>query len=890
MPLAAGQTLNYYEILGPLGVGGMGEVYLARDTRLEREVAIKVLPEELADDEERLRRFEREAKTLASLNHPNVAGIHGVDQVDDVCFLALELVPGEDLAARISRGALPVDEAVDICRQIAEGLEAAHEAGVVHRDLKPANVRITPEGVVKILDFGLAKPLQPKRTAESGVTTAESDSFLMTEDGLVLGTPTYMSPEQARGKPVDRRTDIWAFGCVLYECLTGRRVFSGDSLTDVLAAIVERDPDWSQLPAAVPRDVRRLLGRCLDKDPRRRLRDVGEARVVLVGDAAVAGPEAEPGIAKGSNLPFFAGLIAASVAWLVVIATVETLRDGSDAEASEGAFLTDIAVSREDSPAGVVGDAGPLTLSPDGRRLATVVFREGEHVLSIYDFGTGSASILESTKGAGFPFWSPDSRWLGYFADGKLRKVEVRGGATQTLADAFAGRGGSWSAAGEIVFAPDIYAPLMKVSENGGVPTAVTQPASDETTHRNPYFLPDGERFLFIERLASKVHSTLMAGSVDGTAARELLENVSNVQLSAGHLLFVRDLDLVAQRFDEKSVTLSGPIVPIADNLEYWNKKDLASFSATPTGLLVFRRSGLQERPLSWFDRDGRLLERLKPEEPAVFARTSRDLQQVASYRRMSSGQGFDIWWHNVATRQSQRATFVDSTMLGCAFSQDGERMAISLWDDVSAEQQPLESTSGALWIQNAAGVRTDEIVLGETFFVEDWSPDDTVLLGWTQRTGTAQDITYVRLDEAEPRMRDLVRTPFPERAPSFSPGGKWVVYESGESGRMEVYVIDFPDVSRKWKVSRDGGTDPFWSQDGTEIFFTRSEERMTVTFTNADGGIEVGQPTALGLSGRDLVGPFGSDGERFLGAAREGEDGVVPLQVVRNWPALLER
>ena len=280
MSLAVGQTLSFYEILGPLGAGGMGEVYRAKDTRLDREVAIKVLPEELADDEERLRRFEREAKTLASLNHPNVAGIHGVDQEESVCFLALELVPGEDLETRLSRGPLAADEALDVCRQIAEGLEAAHEAGVVHRDLKPGNVRVTPEGVVKLLDFGLAKPIRPVGSG-SGVSTAQSDSFLATEEGLVLGTPTYMSPEQARGRAVDRRTDIWAFGCVLYECLTGERAFQGESFADVLAAIVGDEPDWSKLPALHPR-VGELLHRTLTKDPRERLRDIGEARMQLV--------------------------------------------------------------------------------------------------------------------------------------------------------------------------------------------------------------------------------------------------------------------------------------------------------------------------------------------------------------------------------------------------------------------------------------------------------------------------------------------------------------------------------------------------------------------------------------------------------------------------------
>jgi serine/threonine protein kinase len=303
MPLAAGHTLSFYEILGPLGAGGMGEVYLARDTRLDREVAIKVLPEELADDEERLRRFEREAKTLASLNHTNIAGIHGIDQVDDICFIAMELVPGEDLSQRLDRGALPVSEALDVCRQIAEGLEVAHEAGIVHRDLKPANVRITPGGVVKVLDFGLAKPIHASPNGE-GTSAAESDSFLMTEEGLVLGTPTYMSPEQARGKPVDRRTDIWAFGCVLYECLTGERAFRGGSLTDILASIVGEEPDFSRLPR-LPASVRALLVRCLKKDPRVRLRDIGEARVLLQASDLEASEAGVTASAQAGRTPGF---------------------------------------------------------------------------------------------------------------------------------------------------------------------------------------------------------------------------------------------------------------------------------------------------------------------------------------------------------------------------------------------------------------------------------------------------------------------------------------------------------------------------------------------------------------------------------------------------------
>jgi len=365
MPLTAGQNLAHYQILGPLGSGGMGEVYRARDTRLEREVAIKVLPEELADDEERLRRFEREAKTLASLNHPNVAGIHGVDQQGEICFLALELVPGEDLATRLELGALPVEEALDVCRQIAEGLEAAHEAGVVHRDLKPANVRVTPEGVVKVLDFGLAKPMRETR---SGTTAAKPDSFLVTEEGLLLGTPTYMAPEQARGKPVDRRADVWAFGCVLFECLSGKRAFDGESMMDVLAAVVDREPDWSVLPRGTPLHVRALIKRCLDKDPRRRLRDIGEARVTLT--EGVAGDEEDVPATRGKGI--LAGAVALGIAAGFALGAV-LIRRGEPSAGSPALVLPVAFRQISDLP----GPEAQPCLAPDGKSVVYVSKSDG---------------------------------------------------------------------------------------------------------------------------------------------------------------------------------------------------------------------------------------------------------------------------------------------------------------------------------------------------------------------------------------------------------------------------------------------------------------------------------------------------------------------------------
>ena len=514
-------------------------------------------------------------------------------------------------------------------------------------------------------------------------------------------------------------------------------------------------------------------------------------------------------------------------------------------------------------------------------------------MVSVYDFENGSTVVLESTKGAGYPFWSPDSRWIGFFAEGKLRKVEAGGGPAQPLADAFAGRGGSWSRAGVIVFAPDIRGPMMKVSENGGAPTAVTKPDSGEITHRNPYFLPDGKRFLFIERGSrSEAVGRLMAGSIDGARPREVLGKASNVQFSEGYLLFVRDRSLLAQRFDAGSLTLRGPIVPIAENIDYWNGKDIGDFSTTPAGLLAFRRDAVVEGSLAWFDRDGRLIEVLGPKEALQGAKPSRNLRQIALTRRESSGQTLDIWLLDIATKQRRRVTFTNTpSIMACAFSPDGQRLAVSSANVGAAATQAAGWASGALWIQPVSGARSQETLLEKTdFSVHDWSPDGKVLLGQSQRTGTAVDITFVRLDNSKHPVHDLINTRFNEFGPRFSPDGAWVAYSSDESGRGEVYVVDFPNATRKLQVSRDGGGSPIWSLDGREIFFRQSQDVMAAPVTRVGDGIEIGPPAKLGLSDAPVFGPLGSDRKRFLVAQIDPAAGSVPIQVVRNWSALLAR
>ena len=536
MSFSAGQTLSFYEILGPLGAGGMGEVYLARDTRLDREVAIKVLPEELAGDEDRLRRFEREAKTLASLNHPNVAGIYSIDQQVDTCFLAMELVSGEDLEDRLKRGALPLDEAFDICRQIAEGLEAAHEAGVVHRDLKPANVRITAEGAVKVLDFGLAKPIGPK-ARKSGTTSAQSDSFLATSEGMILGTPTYMSPEQARGKPVDRRTDIWAFGCVLYECLTGARAFQGDAFGDLIAAILEHDVDLGSLPDATPPRVRELIARCLAKDPRTRLRDLGEARVLLervrAGKDLGGGAGSEPARRRSPGWAIAAALVVGGAMALGAAA----LAGGWSSPQSRLAVRTSI-----DLPQGLVLDSvdRAIALSPDGSRVALIAENvvDGSKQLYLRSLDRLEVSPVPGTEGASYPFWSPDGRSIGFFAGLKLKRIDLPGGIVRTLCDApDSGRG----VRGILYLAV------------GALPTGEDSAASDDRSWTSDDYGVALWAFHPETRVTRKIQ--------DSAAEAFFIE--------PGFLAYMRDWNLMLQPFDPEALELTGEPAPVATDVRF---------------------------------------------------------------------------------------------------------------------------------------------------------------------------------------------------------------------------------------------------------------------------------------------------------------------------------
>ena len=634
MAIAAGARIGPYEVLALLGAGGMGEVYRARDTTLNRDVAIKVLPDLFASDAERLARFTREAQTLAALNHPNIAHIHGLEDNGGVRALVMELVEGEDLSQRVARGALPLDDALAIARQIAEALEAAHEQGIIHRDLKPANIKLRADGVVKVLDFGLAKALEPGSGIGDGgspnlANSPTITSPAMTMRGMILGTAAYMAPEQAKGKPVDKRADIWAFGCVLYEMLAGRRAFDGDDISTTLAAVLLKDPEWHALPASTPVALRRLLTRCLTKDPKARLRDIGEARVRIDELLGGAPDEAGAPVITPARSGWRRGVPWAAAGALalgsMLIGAVVARRSAGDVTSTAVPVTFAIAPPENTSfggPAGGgTGSATQVAVSPDGRNIAFVAGAQAAYRIYLRPVSSLAARAIPGTEGGTFPFWSPDSRFVGFFADGKLKKVPIAGGPAVVLCDAPFGRGGSWSRDNVILLAPGEIAnakgreALWRVSSAGGVPAVVTRvdPANADTRHRWPHFLPDGRHFIYTEVFGAPgtgaKPSNIRIGSLEpGEADVTLLQAESSAAYASGHVLFARDATLMALPFDPETRQPAGGAFPVAERVSQEGSRYVGA-SVSENGTLVYGSDdSLAVTELTWRDRTGRAL------------------------------------------------------------------------------------------------------------------------------------------------------------------------------------------------------------------------------------------------------------------------------------------
>jgi len=870
-PLPAGTRLGQYEIQSALGSGGMGEVYRARDTKLLRDVAIKILPQTSREDPGRLMRFEREARSLAALNHPNIGSIYGLEEQPGMTALVLELVEGDTLAERL-RVPLPATQALAFARQIADALDAAHEHGIIHRDLKPANIKITPSGAVKILDFGLAKTFGVDDEPNGG-GHATTESANVTHAGVIIGTRAYMSPDQARGRPVDKRTDIWAFGCVLYEMLAGRRPFTGETTTDLLAAILDRDPDWTALPGSLHPGIVRVVRGCLEKDPARRWHDIADVRLLLEDL-----PAAPTGSLAGRRLA-----VRERVAW----ATLPVLM----AAASLGIFLatrtTPVGPSEirfeATLPPGIASNFAQLAISPGGDQLVVAPIFEGRTPLWLRPMGSVSGRTLPGTDGAILPFWSPDGRSIGFFADRKLKKINLDSEAVEVLTNVQVPRGGAWTPDGTILFAPHVTGPLLRIPAAGGQSAPLTTLSPGQSDHRTPVVLPGGRHFLYYARGTPNVRGVYVAGT-DGADSRRLLESdAAPVFFTEGHLLFVRQRDLVAQAFDPETLTLMGSAFRIGGPVAVHDGVSIASLSASADGAIAFGGTAIARTQFSWLDRHGDQVETVGTPHnfPVGSPSLSPDDRTIAFSRNV--GGNWDIW---TLDRRSALT-----------------RVTSEPWLDFS----PLWTPDGRIIFQSTRGPATDlfaraldgaageEVLLsdGRHKSPADVSPDGKFLLYNTTYAGSPTELWVLPLTGDRTQRPFAQHSAFDVQDGQFSPDGKWVAYLSNESGRMEVYLRPFPGPGPRTQVSLSGGQQVRWSRHAAELFYVAGDQQlMAVSVKLTPTGADIISSTPLFRTALDpsvLQQPrpqylVSRDGKRFLMSVPTGVVDSPRITVILHW------
>jgi serine/threonine protein kinase len=896
MPLSPGSRLGVYEIVSPIGAGGMGEVYRAHDTKLGRDVAVKILPDVFANDPERRGRFEREARTLAALNHPNIAQIYGFEQAGDTLALAMELVEGETLDARLkasaprdgarglSRAGLPIAEAIAIARQITDALEAAHEQGIVHRDLKPANIKVRDDGTVKVLDFGLAKAVDPTASSNAAAMNSPTLTAHATVAGVILGTAAYMSPEQARGKAVDRRADIWAFGALLYEMLAGKRAFAGEEISDTLASVLKEDPDWSALPPDLAASLRRVLRRCLEKNPRNRLSAIGDARLELnERDDAAAG--IAPMAARPRTRAWQAAIVVAAIA----SGSAATWVLSSRLRSSPPAALSRLSVLPPNGTT-LYPETTSVALSPDGRTLALVTdFTSSQSPrLWLRPIDSVTARLLPGTDGASRPFWSPDGRYLGFFQDGKLKKINVEGARAEEICDAKDGRGGSWSSKGVIVFAPLNVGPLMQVPAGGGAPRAVTtlDDARGETAHRFPLFLPDGDHFLYVVLPARAGAFDIVVGSLSG-APREVLLAAQGTPafVPPNQLVYMRKGTLLAQRFDPDRRLLAGDATALADVPSALpGSTGNGWVSASARGTIAYLAEQPVNTRLAWFDQAGRQTGNVAI-PPGNYGQIAlkRNGQQAVLTRR-TSATFWDLWLVDLDRGGASRLADAPGNNANPVWSPDGERIAFSTNRDGPED----------IFVKSVSPDKPEEPMFRSKAQFKrplSWSVDGKYVVYLELGPETRADLFVITL--ADRRSIPYLRTPAYETFGTISPDGRWMAYVSDETGGEEVYVQTFPTPGGKHRISAMGaslGTSrAWWRQDGKQLLFV-NWDKNELSIADVDGTrneFSASPPRVVGHLPKGVVTlDVTPDLQRVLALVNEAGNVGTSITVVQNWRA----
>jgi Tol biopolymer transport system component len=880
--LIPGSKLGPYEIVSRLGAGGMGEVYRARDTRLDRTVAIKVLPAHLSDDPELRQRFEREARAISSLSHPHICALYDVGRQDAVDFLVMEYLEGETLAARLKRGPLPGAEVLRFAREIADALEQAHRHGIVHRDLKPGNVMLTRSGT-KLLDFGLAKSIRPSPAADFLAADTPTETAPVTAVGLVAGTLPYMAPEQVEGKEADARTDIFALGAVLYEMATGRRAFEGTSPASLIGAIMRADPPpIAALEQAAPA-LDRIVHTCLAKDPNERWQSAQDVRLALDS----LGPAAAPGAAIAGRRERAAWVAAAALlaALVAVVAFVPFRRVEPERAVYRLSMLAPGKATLATSEAPAV--------SPDGRFLAFVAFGASVAQLYVRPLDSTEARPLPGTEGASLPFWSPDNRSIGFFAGGKLKRVEVAGGLPQILAEAPVPRGGTWNRNGVILFAPSPSFPLHRVAASGGeaAPLSTTEEWGKEG-RLLPSFLPDGRHYLYLSLTRNPVRVTsIRVASLDEPGTKKLVDaEFMGLYAAPGYVLFRRDAALMAQKLDLAKLELTGDPIRAANQVKVHPLTFQTFASASETGVLAYLEPDIGQTNLVWVDRQGHRIKTVSPPGQYGTVELSPDESQVAFVQVDPRTASHDIYIMDLAHDLSRRFTLERATYFAPIWSPDGRRILFAA----------LKAGPPALYLKDAGGAGDSELLLQQSnlpHLPSDWSGDGRTVVFATIDPKTRWDLWMLPL-EGDRRPAPLLRTEHNERHGQISPDGHWLAYVSDESGRDEIYVCPFPGGPGKWQISRDGGSQPRWRRDGRELFFvaadgmlTSAEAKTAPTFVpGATRTLFAPHFSGLGADMSNRPYAVSRDGQRFLLNAPVEQASPPTATVVLNWTAALHR